>query len=136
MRPESTTPRPDQIACRLRIAAGGHGASAVARQTGASRETARRYLATGQPSVSFLAEFCIAYDVNPAWILFGQDPQGLYTATQEQESARAYATADLLEELRRRLGEDFHAPAAPLRIDAQGGFSQTPSRQFPRVGSA
>lgn len=60
------------VASRLNEVAGGYILTDIARMTGANAETIRRYMNTGRIPVQFLSVFCLAFRVDPGWMLFGR----------------------------------------------------------------
>lgn len=86
---------------RMQQAAAPNNASEVARMTCSSRETVRRYLTGGRPSVEFVVAFCRAFDVNPTWLLFGTGPRLL--SSQTSRSPVEHDATELVAELHRLL---------------------------------
>jgi hypothetical protein len=92
---------------RLNNAAGPDSISEVARITRTSRETTRRYMAQGRPSVEFIITFCRSYDVNPTWLLFGLGPRLL--SSQCARSPVEHDATELAAELHRLLSAQSEA---------------------------
>jgi hypothetical protein len=44
----------------------------IGKRTGFHAETVRRYMESGRVPAKFLAAFCLAFDVNPQWMLLGK----------------------------------------------------------------
>lgn len=61
----------DALAGRLRTVLTGSSFAEIARKTGVSAESARRYWHGSLPTVEFLAAVCQEYDVSADWLLCG-----------------------------------------------------------------
>lgn len=59
------------LLARLQEASEGYSYREVADLTGIHPETVRRYLTKGRPPAYFVAAFCSAMQVSPAWLVFG-----------------------------------------------------------------
>ena len=58
-----------RLAARLRKGASNRSFREIASRTGSNSETVRRYLRDGNPSVRFLARFCLEFRVSADWVL-------------------------------------------------------------------
>ena len=63
-----------ELVGRLGEAAGGSTFDEIGRVTKANHETVRRYMKHGRTSSEFLRAFCLAYKVEPKWLLLGKGP--------------------------------------------------------------
>lgn len=59
------------VAGRLIEVAGSYPNVEIASLTGTNYETVRRYMNTGKIPAQFLCAFCLAFQVDPHWVLFG-----------------------------------------------------------------
>lgn len=62
------------LRARLREILRDHNFTEVARVTGVSAETARRYCTCASPSVHFITAICRHWNINANWLLFGHAP--------------------------------------------------------------
>lgn len=62
------------LRARLREVLRNHNFSEVAKVTGVSAETARRYCTCASPSVHFITAICRHWNINANWLLFGHAP--------------------------------------------------------------
>jgi hypothetical protein len=97
---ESLTAFDRELLTRLTAVTAGYSYADINRLTGFHRETCRRYLTLGNPSVEFLSVLCEALGLSIHWMLLGVGP-----CRRDDASSEWLATvkpADLLVEIGRR----------------------------------
>ncbi len=99
--PQERTPQElDDLRSRLVQVLGDRTYQELARTTGVSSESVRRYLRTGAPSATFLMRVCNAYKINANWLFSGTGPSLL--SDVPAVCARALPSPVLIDELARR----------------------------------
>jgi hypothetical protein len=63
------------LVTRMSMASGGATLKVIGQQTGANAETVRRYMENGRVPAQFLYAFCLAFQVEPKWLLTGEGRQ-------------------------------------------------------------
>jgi hypothetical protein len=115
---------------RLNQVSQPHSYADISRMTGFHRETCRRYLTLGNPTVEFMTALCEALGVSVHWLLLGVGPVRREEVTGEW--LRTVRPAELILELGRRW-QDLHERLAEVqarleRLEAAAGALQDGER--------
>ncbi len=102
---ESTEQELEALRDRLVMVLGDRTYQDLARATGVSSESVRRYLRTGSPSAVFLMRVCNAYGINGNWLFTGEGAPK--TADIPAAYARTLPNSVLIDELARRAKQIF-----------------------------
>ncbi len=73
---------PEDVAARMQEACGELSFSEIARRTGSNRETVRRYMTQGKPTVAFVAAICEHFGISPTWLILGRGPKFDHTLAE------------------------------------------------------
>ncbi|GEM_PF-4642813 len=77
------------LTARIRVATKGQNTREVSYTTGVNRESVRRYLKGGKPSVEFIRQVCLRYNVLADWLILGEGPR-----TREELKSELLADLD------------------------------------------
>lgn len=116
---------------RLRLVVGDRSFRDVARMTGLSAESVRRYLGGAIPSAEFLGALCEKLAINAEWLLTGQGPMRMDAVLAE--ALREADTLQIVAEIAKKF-DGLSDRVTRLEVAVLAGESpRAPGRREPPV---